>query len=110
MPRINIINFYQNGLKLLFLPKKIRALGYPPHASSVWVLAPRPPQRPPSIADFWLLACMKKNLLHVTAGLHLHLLLALNMPGTFGEEDALICKRCIIRPKVFHPVKLIQKN
>ena len=32
------------------------------------------------------------------------------MPGTFGEEDVLIHKRCIIRPKVFHPVILIQKN
>ena len=32
-----------------------------------------------------------------------------NMPGTF-DEDVLIHKRCIIRPKVFHPVILIQKN
>ena len=34
------------------------------------------------------------------------------MPGTFGEEDVLIHKRCIIRPKVFHPVteKLSQKS
>ena len=33
-----------------------------------------------------------------------------NMPGTFGKEDVLIHKRCIIRPKIFHPVILIQKN
>ena len=32
------------------------------------------------------------------------------MPGTFDEEDVLIHKRCIIRPKVFHPVILIHKN
>ena len=28
----------------------------------------------------------------------------------FGEEDVLIHKRCIIRPKVFHLIILIQKN
>ena len=37
------------------------------------------------------------------------------MPGTFGKEDVLIHKRCIIGPKVFHPVilnteKLSQKS
>ena len=72
---------------------------------------PRPRNAPPPlIADFWLRACTKKNLLHVTAGLHLYYLLVLNMPGAFGEEDVLIHKRCIIRPKVFHPVTLIQKS
>ena len=32
------------------------------------------------------------------------------MSGTFGEEDVLIHQRCMIRPKVFHPVILIEKN
>ena len=91
MPRINSINFYQNRLKIkLFLPKKsfFRVLGYPtptPYASGGWRSCPQTPiasggwgirlqtpQRLPPIADFWLHACMKKNLLHVTAGLHLY--------------------------------------
>ena len=76
-----------------------------------WLGDPPPdPATSLSIADFWLRACMKKNLLHVTAGLHLYQLLVLDMPGTFGEEDVFIHKRCIIRPKVFHPVILIKKN
>ena len=70
---------------------------------------PRPRNAPPH-RRFWLRACTKKNLLHVTAGLHLYYLLVLNMRGTFGEEDVLIHKRCIIRPKAFHPVILMQKN
>ena len=36
-----------------------------------WWIRPQTPQRLP-IADFWLRACMKKILLHVTAGLHLY--------------------------------------
>ena len=40
-------------------------------ASGGWGTAPRPRNTSP-IADFWLRACMKKNLLHVTAGLHLY--------------------------------------
>ena len=79
----------------------LRWLGDPP---------PDPRNVPPSIANFWLRACLKKNLLHVTAGIHFYQLLTLNMPVTFDEEDVLIHKRCIIRPKVFHPVILIQKN
>ena len=76
-----------------------------------WLGNPPPdPRNVPPIANFWLWACLKKNLLHVTAGIHLYQLLTLNMPRTFGEEDVLIHKRCIIRPKVFHPVVLTQKN
>ena len=90
MPRINGINFYQNRSKIkLFLPKKkffSSAGGSEPHTLCLpWleVLPPDPnclrwlgdpppdPAAPPPIADFWLRACMKKNLLHVTAGLHL---------------------------------------
>ena len=130
MPRINGINFYHNRSKLSYFCQKKKVFfecwwirsphPMPPVAGG---LAPRP-QLPPvvggsaprpcntsPIADFWLRACMKKNLLHVTAGLHLYKLLVLNIPGTFGEEDVLIHKRRpIIRPKVFHPVILIQKN
>ena len=91
MPRINGINFYQNRSKIkLFVPKKkfffecwwIR----PPHPmpSVAGGLAPKPqlplvvgesaprPHNASPIADFWLRACMKKSLLHVTAGLHLY--------------------------------------
>ena len=76
-----------------------------------WLGDPPPdPRNVPPIANFWLRACLKKNLPHVTAGIHLYKLLTLNMPGTFGEEDVLIHKRCTIRPKVFHLVILIQKN
>ena len=90
MPRINGINFYQNRSKIkLFLPKKsfFRVLVDPtptpyaysswgscpqtPIASGGWGSAPRPHNASP-IADFWLSACMKKNLLRVTAGLHLY--------------------------------------
>ena len=90
MPRINGINFYQNRSKInLFLQKKkfffecwwIR----PPHPMPPVArgLAPRPqlppvvegsapiPRNTSPVADFWLRAGMKKNLLHVTAGLHL---------------------------------------
>ena len=81
-----------------------------PIASGGWGIHPQTPQRPPPHRRFWLRACTKKNLLHVTAGLHLYYLLVLNMRGTFGEEDVLIHKRCIIRPKAFHPVILMQKN
>ena len=81
--------------------------GLPPDSNCLpWLGDPLPdPATPPPIADFWLGACMKKNLLHVTAGL-----LVLNMPETFGKEDVLIHKRCIIRPKVFQPIILLQKN
>ena len=86
----------------------LRWLGaLPPDSNCLRWLGDPPP---PPIADFWLRVCMKKNLLHVIAGLHLYQLLALNMPETFGEEDVLIHKRCIIRQKVFHSVILIQKN
>ena len=43
-----------------------------PIASGGWGIRSQTPQRLPPIADFWLRACMKKNLLHVTAGLHLY--------------------------------------
>ena len=108
--------FIKIGLKLSdFCQKKSffsSAGGFDPHSLCLrWLgVLPPDPTTPPPIADFWLRACMKKNLLHVTAGLHLYQLLVLNIPGTFGEEDVLIHKRCIIRPKVFHPVILIQKN
>ena len=91
MPRINGINFYQNRSKIkLFLPKKsfFRVLVDPtPHTLCLrwlevfppdpnclrWLGDPPPdPATPPPIADFWLRAYMKKNLLHVTAGLHLY--------------------------------------
>ena len=91
MPRINGINFYQNRPKIkLFLPKKqffFECWGIrPPHPMPPvagvlppdlnclrWLGDPPPdPATPPAIADFWLRACMKKNLLHVTAGLHLY--------------------------------------
>ena len=131
MPRIISINFYQNRPKIkLFLPKKkffFRELGIrprhpmPPVAGGlaprlqlppvVGGSAPRPRNAPPPHhSRFLATGCSKKNLLHVTAGLHLYYLLVLNMPGTFGEEDVLIHKRCIIQPKVFHPIILIQKN
>ena len=44
----------------------------PPLPAVVGGSAPRPPNVPPPIADFWLRACLKKNLLHVTAGIHLY--------------------------------------
>ena len=91
MPRINSIDFYQNRSKIkLFLPKKIkifRALGdpplhpMPPVAGGLapdpkclrWLGDPPPdPRNVPPFADFWLRACLKKNLLHVTAGIHLY--------------------------------------
>ena len=91
MPRINGINFYQNSSKIkLFLPKKkffssavgsdpltlsLRWLGVLPRDLNClrWLGDPLPdPTTPPPIADFWLSASMKKNLLHVTAGLHLY--------------------------------------
>ena len=91
MPRINSIDFYQNRPKIkLFLPKKIiifRELGDPPlHPMPTvagglafdpnclrWLGDPPPdPRNVPPIANFWLRACLKKNLLHVTAGIHLY--------------------------------------
>ena len=91
MPRINSIDFYQNRPKIVIFAKKIkifRVLGDPPLHPMPPVaggLAPDPnclrwlgirPQipatSPPPIADFWLRACLKKNLLHVTAGIHLY--------------------------------------
>ena len=91
MPRINGITFYQNRSKIkLFLPKESffsSAGGSDPHTLCLrllevlppdlnylrWLGGPLPdPTTPPPIADFWLRACMKKNLLHVTAGLHLY--------------------------------------
>ena len=92
MPRINSINFYQNRSKIkLFLPKKnffferwgirpphpmpLVAGGLAPEPNYLRWLGDPPPEPatpPPPIADFWLRACMKKNLLLVTAGLHLY--------------------------------------
>ena len=38
-----------------------------------WLGDPPPdPRNVPPIANFWLRACLKKNLLHVTAGIYLH--------------------------------------
>ena len=89
MPRINSIDFYQNRPKIVIFAKKIKIFeswgsAPTPYASGGWGpcprpqlppvvggSAPRPPQRPP-IANFWLRACSKKNLLHVTAGIHLY--------------------------------------
>ena len=93
------INFYQNRPEIkLFLPKKYkifqrRGSAPTPYASGGWGIRLQTPATPP-IADFWLRACMKKNLLQVTTGLHLYYLLALNMPETFG--DVLIHKRCLL--------------
>ena len=91
MPRINSINFYQNRPKIKILAKKNKKIlsaegsAPTPHASSGWGPCPQTPIASggwgicpqtlatpllPPIADFWLRACMKKNLLHVTAGLH----------------------------------------
>ena len=91
MPRINGINFYQNSLKLSYFCQKksffSSAGGSNPHTLCLrwlrvfppdpnclrWLGDPPPdPATPPPIADFWLRAFMKKNLLHVTAGLHLY--------------------------------------
>ena len=43
-----------------------------PIASGGWGIRPQTPATPPPLADFGLPACMKKSLLHVTAGLHLY--------------------------------------
>ena len=128
MPRINGINFYQNRSKIkLFLPKKSffsSAGGSDPHTLCLrWlgVLPPESrPQLPPVVGGSaprvrntsphcrFLAARLHEE--KFTAGLHLYWLLVLNIPGTFGEENVCIHKRCIIRSKVFHPVILIQKN
>ena len=82
--------FIKIGLKLSYFAKKSffsSAGGSDPHtlclqwlgvlpqtliASNGWGICPQNPATPPPIADFWLRACMNKNLLHVTAGLHLY--------------------------------------
>ena len=48
-----------------------RSCPHIPIASGGWGIRPRPRNTYPT-ADFWLRACMKKNLLHVTSGLHLY--------------------------------------
>ena len=91
MPRIIGIIFIKIGLKLSNFAKnksffssaggsdphtlRLRWLGVlpPDHNCLRWLGDPPPdPATPPPIADFWLRACMKKNLQHVTAGLHLY--------------------------------------
>ena len=90
MPRIMALIFIKIGLKLsYFCQKKVffRVLVDPiptPYASGGWGSCPQTPivsggwgirsqtHNASFIADFWLRACMKKNLLYVTAGLHLY--------------------------------------
>ena len=79
MPRINSIDFYQNRPKIkLLLPKKLAKItvagGLAPDPNCLrWLGDPPPdPRNVPPIADFWLRACLKKYLLHVTAGIHLY--------------------------------------
>ena len=53
------------------MPPVAEDLAPTPIASGGWGIRPQTPQRP-LIANFWLRACLKKNLLHVTAGIHLY--------------------------------------
>ena len=46
------------------------ALPPTPIASGGWGIRPQTPATSPPIANFWLRACLKKNLQHVTAGIH----------------------------------------
>ena len=91
MPRINSIDFYQSRPKIVIYAKKIKEIssigGSAPHTLRLrclgalpldpnclrWLgdLLPDPHNASPH-ADFWLRACMKKNLLHIPAGLHLY--------------------------------------
>ena len=129
MPRFNSINFYQLRPKIkLFLPKKknfFECWGLSPHTLCLrWLgtlppdhqlppvvggSAPRPPQHPSHYKFLAMRLHEKEFTAHYNRPPFI-LAFGIHVSGMFGEEDVLIHKRCIIQPKVFHPVILIQKN
>ena len=81
----------------------------PPIASSGRGIRPQPPQRP----SHYKFLAMRLHEKEFTARYYrppFILTFSFHVSGTFGKEDVLIYKRCIIRPKVFHPVILTEKN
>ena len=88
-----------------------RSFPQTPIASGGWGIRPQTPQHlPPSQIFGYAPTWRKIYCTLLPASICITFGFKYTVPGTFGEEDVLIHERCIIRPKVFHPVILIQKN